>query len=144
MRFRTTHIPPHNIATPQDTVATAALASECEANGDPFPIHKLATPPTVKKEPASDITLIQRTFAVSSHRIDTQPYHQMKRKTTKRIAADCLPYNTMEMRAFKAMTRSLDLKCPDFGRKAITSQMGHCPKYCSTFLAFLNMFFFHY
>ena len=37
--------------------------------------------------------------------------------------------------------RSLDPKCPEFGRKAITSQVGHCPEYYSVLPAFLNMFF---
>ena len=53
-----THILSHNIGTPQDIVAATALASECEANGEPFPIHKLPTPPAVKKEPTSNVGLL--------------------------------------------------------------------------------------
>ena len=49
-----THIRSHNIATAQDIVAATALASESEANGEAFPIHKLPTPPPVKKEAAGD------------------------------------------------------------------------------------------
>ena len=44
-----THILSHNIGTPQDIAAAAALASECEANVEPFPLHKLPTLPTMKK-----------------------------------------------------------------------------------------------
>ena len=50
-----THILSHNIGTPQDIAAAAALASECEANGEPFPLHKLPTPLAAKKELASDV-----------------------------------------------------------------------------------------
>ena len=45
------------------------------------------------------------------------------------------------MCAFEAMTRRLDPKCLDFGRKAIISQVGHCLEYCSVLPAFFNMFF---
>ena len=47
-----THILSHNIGIPQDIAVAAALASECEANREPFPLHKLPTPPALKKEPA--------------------------------------------------------------------------------------------
>ena len=136
-----THIRSHNIATAQDIAATAALASESEANGEAFPIHKLPTPPPVKKEAAGDAALMRRTFAAPSYGTDTQPYHRIKRTIAKWIAADCLPYKIVETAAFRAMTRNLDPKCPDFGRKAITSQVGHCHEYCSVLPAFLNMFF---
>ena len=49
-----------------------------------------------------------------------QPYNRIKRKIAKWIAADCLLYSIVEVCVFKAMTRSLDPKCPDFGRKALT------------------------
>ena len=116
-----THIRSHNIATTQDIAATAALASESEANGEAFPIHKLPTPPLVKKEAAGDAALMRRTFVALSYGTDTQPYHRIKRTIAKWIAADCLPYRTVETTVFRAMTRSLDPTCPDFGKKAITS-----------------------
>ena len=139
--YTATHIRSHNIATAQDIATTAALASESEANGEAFPIHKLPTPPPVKKEAAGDAALMRRTFAAPSYRTDTQPYHRIKRTIAKRIAADCLPCRTVETRAFRAMTRNLDPKCPDFSRKAITSQVGHYHEYCSVLPEFLNMFF---
>ena len=122
-----THIRSHNITTAQDIAAAATLAAESEANGEAFPIHKLPTPPPVKKEAAGDAALMRHTFAALSYRTDTQPFHRIKQTIAKWIAADCLPYRTVEMRAFKAMTRSLDPKCPDFGRKAMTSQVRQCP-----------------
>ena len=54
----TTHIRSHNIATAQDIAAADALASDSEANGEPFPIHKLPIQPTVKKEAAGDAALM--------------------------------------------------------------------------------------
>ena len=48
--YAATHIQSHNIATAQDIAAAAALASESEANREAFPIHKLPTPPPVKKD----------------------------------------------------------------------------------------------
>ena len=116
-----THILSHNIGTPQDIATAVALASECEANGGPFPLHKLPTPSATKQEPAGDIGLMQCTFATLSYRINTQPFHRIKRTIANWIAANCLPYRIVEMRTFRAMTRSLDLKCPDFRRKAMTS-----------------------
>ena len=70
-----THIMFHNTGTPQDIVATAALASECETNGEPFPLPKLPPPPPIKKEPAGDVGLMRRTFAVPSNGTDMQPFH---------------------------------------------------------------------
>ena len=86
-----THIRSHNIATTQDIAAAAALASESEANGEAFPIHKLPTPPPVKKEAVGDAALMRCTFATPSYGTDTQLYHRIKRTTAKWIAADCLP-----------------------------------------------------
>ena len=84
---------------------------------------------------------MQCTFAASFCGPDTQPYNWIKQTIAKWIAVDCLPYKIVEMRAFRAMTRSLDPKCPNFGRKAISSQVGHCPKYYLVLPAFFNMFF---
>ena len=136
-----THIQSHNIATAQDIATAAALASDSDANGKAFLIHKLPTPPPVKKEAPRDAALMRRTFAAPSYGIDTQLHHQIKRTIAKWIVADCLPHRTVETTTFKAMTRNLDPKCPDFGKKAITSQVGHYHEYCSVFPAFLNMFF---
>ena len=136
-----THIRSHNIATAQDIAAATALAAESETNGEAFLIHKLPTPPPVKKEATGDATLMQRTFVAPSYGTDTQPFHRIKRTIAKWIVADCLPYRIVEMRAFRAMTRSLDPKCPDFGRKAMTSQVRHCPEYCSVFAIVLTCFF---
>ena len=136
-----THIWSHNIGTAQDIAAAAALAAESEANGEAFPIHKLPTPPPVKKETARDVALMRHTFAALSYGTDMQPFHRIKRTIAKWIAADCLPYRTVEMCTFRAMTRSLDPKCPDFGRKTMTSQVRRCPEYCSVLAIVFNMFF---
>ena len=137
----TTHIRSHNIATAQDIVVVASLASESKANGEAFPIHKLPTPPPVKKEAARDAALMRRTFAAPSYRTDTQPFHRIKRTIAKWTATNCLAYKTVEMHAFRAMSRSLDPKCPNFGRKAMTSQMRRCLEYCSALGIVFNMFF---
>ena len=136
-----THIWSHNIAIAQDIAVAAALASESEANGEALPIRKLPTPPPVKKEAAGDAALMRRTCAAPSYGTDTQPYHWIKRTIAKWIAADCLPYRTVETATFRAMTRNLDPKCPDFGRKTITSQVGHCHEYFLVPTTFLNIFF---
>ena len=134
------HLVPQH-ATTQDIAAAVALATESEANGEAFPIHKLPTPPPVKKEAVGDAALMRCTFVAPSYQTDTQPFHWIKRTIAKWIATDCLPYRTVEMHTFRAMTRSLDLKCPDFGRKAITSQVRRCPQYCSILAIVFNMFF---
>ena len=136
-----THIRSHNITTAQDIATAAALAAESEANGEAFPIHKLLDPPLVKKEAAGDAALMQRTFAAPSYGTDMQPFHRIKRTIAKWIAADCLPYRIVETRAFRAMTGSLDPKCPDFGRKAMTSQVRRYPQYYLVFAIVFNMFF---
>ena len=123
-----THIRSHNNTTAQNAAAATALAAEFEANGEAFPIHKLLDPPPVKKEAAGDAALMQRTFAAPSYGTDTQPFHRIKRTIAKWIAVDCLLYRIVETHVFRAMTRSLDLKCPDFGRKAMTLQVRRCPE----------------
>ena len=130
-----THIRSHNITT------ATTLAAEFEANGKAFPIHKLPTPPPMKKEATGDAALMRCTFAALSYGTDTQPFHRIKWTIAKWIAADCLLYRTVEMHAFRAMTRSLDPKCPDFGRKAMTSQVRRYPEYCSVLAIVFNMFF---
>ena len=129
--YAATHIMSHNIGTPQDIAPAVALASECEANGEPFPLHKLPTLPTMKKELASNVGLMRCTFATPFYGTNTQPFHRIKQTIAKWIAADCLPHRTVETCVFRAMTRSLDLKCPDFDRKAMTSQVRHCPECCA-------------
>ena len=76
--YMSTHIRPHNITTAQDIVAADALSCNSEANGEPFPIHKLPTPPAVKKGPASSATLMRRTFPAPSNGPDMQPYNRIK------------------------------------------------------------------
>ena len=152
-----THIRSHNITTAQDIAATDALASESEANGEPFPIHKLPTPPAVKKEAVGDAALMRLTFTALSYGPDMRPYNRIKQTIAQWIATNCHNHNnrqmyaritlaedriafhtrhtmsrwryqdTVEIHAFRARTRSLDQNCPDFGRKAITSQVGHGP-----------------
>ena len=139
-----THIQSYSIVTAQDIAAAIALASESEASGETFPIHKLPTPPPVKKEAVGDAALMRCTFAAPSSGTDMQPYHRIKQTIAKWIVADCLPYRIVETAALRAMTRNLDPKCPDFGRKAITSQVGHCLEYCLVLPALLNMFFSHH
>ena len=58
-----------------------------------------------------------------SYGVDSAAYHRVRRSIGKWIAADCLPYHTVQTTAFRAMTRSLDPKCPDFGRKGITVEV---------------------
>ena len=41
----------------------------------------------------------------------------------------------------RAMTRSLNPKCPDFGRKATIAQMRHCHEYCLVFTTIFYMLF---
>ena len=137
----TTRVRSHNITIAQDIAATDALAFEFEATGKPFPIHKLPTPPVVKKEPASNVALMRCTFAALSYGPNTQPYNQIKQTIAKWIATDCLLYRTVEMRVFRAMMRSLDLKCPNFSRKTITFQVGHCPNYYFVLPTIINIFF---
>ena len=71
--YMATHILSHNIGTPHDIVSAAALASECEANGEPFTIHKLPAPLAVKKKPTGDVAFMHHTFAAPSFATDMQP-----------------------------------------------------------------------
>ena len=52
------HILSHNLATAEDLATAAALASECEANGEPFPMHKLPATPPIRMEPLGDVALM--------------------------------------------------------------------------------------
>ena len=65
-------------------------------------------------------------FAKSpSYRVDSVAYHWVRRSIGKWIAAGCLLYRTVQSTSFRSMTRSLDTKCPDFGRKGITAEVGN-------------------
>ena len=67
---------PQHCDCPRHCNCCRLLASESEANGEAFPIHKLPTPPPVKKEVARDAALMRHTFAAPSYGTDTQPYHR--------------------------------------------------------------------
>ena len=83
MPLQAIQIRSHNITTAQDIAAADALAFESKANGEPFPIHKLPTPPKVKKEAAGNVALMQRTFATPSYKLDTQPYNRIEDRWSK-------------------------------------------------------------
>ena len=109
-----------------------------------LPYLQVANSTSNEEGSSGDVALIRCGFAALSYKTDTQPYHWIKWRIAKWIAANCLPYKIVETTTFRVMTRNLDPKCPDFGRKAITSQVGHCPKDCLVLPTFLNMFFSHH
>ena len=59
-----------------------------------------------------------------SYGVDSPAYHWVRRLIGKWIVADYLPYHTVWTTAFRVMTRNLDPKCPDFGRKGIIVEVG--------------------
>ena len=65
---------PTTLLLPKTLQPLTPFASESEANGEPFPIQKLPTPPAVKKEAAGDAALMRCTFAAPSYGPDMQPY----------------------------------------------------------------------
>ena len=95
----------------------------------------------MKTEPLGDVALMRCTFAAPSYGADTAAYHRLRRSVAKWIAANCLPYRTVEMRTFRAMVKSLDPKCPEFGRKALTAHVRHRPWYCFFHISFIFYFF---
>ena len=119
------HVLSHNIYTIEDIASAALLASQAEQSGEPFPIHMLPTPTAIKKDAPGDVQLMKHFVKSPSYGVDSAAYHRVRRSIGKWIAADCLPYRTVQTTAFRAMTRSLDPKCPDFGRKGITAEVGN-------------------
>lgn len=119
------HILSHNIYTIEDIASAALLANQAEQSGEPFPIHMLPNPTAIKKGAPGDVQLMERFVKSPSYGVDSAAYHRLRRSIGKWIAADCLPYRTVQTTAFRAMTRSLDPKCPDFGRKGITTEVGN-------------------
>ena len=115
----------HNIYTIEDIASAALLASQAEQSGESFPIDMLPTPTTIKKDAPGDIQLMKHFVKSPSYGFDSVAYHRVRRSIGEWIAADCLPYCTVQTTAFRAMTRSLDPKCPDFGRKGITAEVGN-------------------
>ena len=135
-----THIQSHNTTPVQDIVAADALASESEANGEPFPIHKLPTPPSEEGSHWQRCPNMIH-LCCPSYGPNRQRYNWIKRIIAKWIVVDCLPYRTVEMRTFRAMTRSLHAKFPDFSKKSDNLLVAHCLEYCSVLPAIFNIFF---
>ena len=112
-----THIRSHNIATTQDIAAADALASESEANGEPFPIHKLPTPPAVKKEATGDAALMLHTFVAPSYKPNTQPYNRIKRTIANwRQAGHCIRDDRLQVEGSILLLTTTTLAI----------QVGHC------------------
>lgn len=118
------HILSHNLFTLNDIVAADNLATEAEKNGEPFPLHKLPSAPSTKPC-GGDVRTLQRFVSSPSYGHDTAAYHRLRRSIGTWIAADCMPYRTVETAAFRAMSKSLDPKCPEFGRKGLTTEVRH-------------------
>ena len=80
-----------------------------------------------------------------SYGVDSAAYHRVRRSIGKWIAADRLPYRTAQTMTFRAMTRSLEPKCPDFGRKGISAQVGNLLCKCCFLVSFCVVLvsFFH-
>ena len=119
------HILSHNIYMIEDIASAALLANQAEQSGEPFPLHMFPNPTAIKKGAPGDVQLMERFVKSPSYGVDSAAYHRLRRSIGKWIAADCLPYRTVQTTAFRAMTRSLDPKCPDFGRKGITTEVGN-------------------
>ena len=49
------HVLSHNIYMIEDIAYAAPLTSQAEQSGEPFPIHMLPTPTTIKKDAPSDV-----------------------------------------------------------------------------------------
>lgn len=116
------HILSHNLFNDNDVIAAANLASEAEKHGEPFPMHKLPAAP-VSKPAVGDVRTLQRFVTSPSYGTDTGAYKRLRRSIATWVAADCLPYRTVETPAFRAMARSLDPKCPEYGRKGLTAEV---------------------
>ena len=131
-----THIRHPNITTVQDILQ---LLTPLLLSLRPMTSPSLSTSCQLHLQWRSNLPamLMRRTFAALSYGPNMQPYNRIKWTIAKWIVADCLPYRVVEMCAFRAMMRSLGLKCPGFGRKTITT----VPKYCSIFQHFLTCFF---
>ena len=59
------HVLSHNIYTIEDIAYATLLASQAEQSGEPFPIHMLPTPTTIKKDAPGDIQLMEHLSRVS-------------------------------------------------------------------------------
>ena len=49
----------HKIYTVEDIASTALLESQAKENGDPFPIHMLPSPTSIKKDVPGDVQLME-------------------------------------------------------------------------------------
>ena len=141
--YAATHIQSHNIATAQDIVAAAALASESEANGEAFPIRKLPTPPPVKKEAAGGTALMRRTFAAPSYETDTQPYPPDQANNCKVDSSGLPSIQDSGDRCVQGNDEELGPKVPRLRQEGHYLQVGHCHEYCSILPAFINNFSYH-
>ena len=101
------------------------FASQAKQSGEPFPIHMLPSPIAIKKDDLGDVQLMEHFVKSPSYGVDSAAYLRVRRSIGKWIAADCLPYRTVQTMSFRFMTRSLDPKSPDFGRKVITAEVGN-------------------
>ena len=99
----------------EDITSVALLASQAEQSGEPFPLHMLPSPTANKKDAPGAVQLMEHFVKTPSYRVDNVAYHRVRRSIGKWAVTDCLPYRTVQTTAFRAMTRSLDPKCSDFG-----------------------------
>ena len=117
------HILSRNIYTIEGIASTALLTSQAKQNGESCPLHMLPSPTPNKKDAPSDVQLMENCVKSPSYGIDSVAYHPVRKSIGKWVATNCLPYYMVQTTAFKAMTRSLDPKFSDCGRKGITIEV---------------------
>ena len=102
------HILSRKIYTIEDIASPALLASQAEQSGENFPFHVLPIPIGIKEDAPADVQLMEHFVKSPSYGVDSAAYHRVMTSIGKWIAADCLPYRTVQTMTFRAMTKSFN------------------------------------
>ena len=108
------HMRKCNIHSPSDLETVLQLVKQCWKEGRDFPEERIPRAGDSKRRPRTrKITDHQAGGGFRPHARGTLAYSRVRRAVSLWIAMDCLSYAIVDMPAFQAMLRALDLQARD-------------------------------
>ena len=104
----------------RDNVDVAvAFANKADADGKPFPYTEWQEQLASSKGGRMVLSYMRQT----PYGMGSQLWRECQAAIAKWLAADALPMAVVETKAFRAMCRTLNGRCPAYNRKTITNKV---------------------
>ena len=112
------HVLVHGVTRDNVDVAVA-FANKTDADGKPFPSTEWQKQLASSKGARKVLSYMQQ----APYKTGSQLWRECQAAIAKWLAADALPMAVVETKAFRAMCRTLNGRCPAYSRKTITNKV---------------------